>query len=66
VYLGNVIGGGELNIDPTMSSLNGIWKLVPHKLGVLSRIPNILRNFIALFLVVVATLHAITTIGKVF
>ena len=68
VYLGYVIGGGELKIAP--SKMEAIMKwLVPinvSKVRSFIGAAEYLRKFIASFLVVVAPLHAIIASGKSF
>ena len=68
MYLGYVIGGGELKINA--SKMEAIMKwLVPTNLtDVRSFIQatQYLRKFIALFSMVAALLHAITSSGKSF
>jgi hypothetical protein len=68
VYLGYVISGGELRIDPTKMEAILKWPL-PTNVTLFSRFVGVTKylwKFIASFLVVVAPLHVITTYGKSF
>ena len=68
MYLGYVIGGGELKIDP--SKMEAIMKWPgPTNVSKVRRfigVARYLRKFIASFLVVVAPLHTIIESGKSF
>jgi hypothetical protein len=68
VYLGYVIGGGELKID--LAKMEAIMKwLVPTnvtKVSIFFEASQYLWKFITSFLAVVAPLHAIKTSGKSF
>jgi hypothetical protein len=68
VYLGYVIGGGELKIDPTKMEAIMKWSVPTNVSEVRSFIgaTQYLRKFIASFSVVATPLHAITTSGKSF
>jgi hypothetical protein len=68
VYLGYVIGGGELKIDPTNMEAIMKWPIPTNVTEVRSFFgaTQYLQKFIASFSVVVAPLHAITTSGKSF
>lgn len=68
VYLGYVIGGGELNIDPSKMEAIMKWLVPTNVTKVRSFIgaTQYLRKFIALFSAVAVPLHAITTSGKSF
>jgi hypothetical protein len=68
VYLGYVIGGGELKIDPAKMEAIMKW-LVPTNVSEVRSfigVTQYLRKFIASFSVVATPLHAITTSGKSF
>ena len=66
MYLGYVIGGGELKIDPTKLEVIMKWVMPTNVSKVRSFIveTNHIRKFIASFSVVATQLHAITTSGK--
>jgi len=68
VYLGYVIGGGNIKID--LKNMESIMKWpIPTNLtevGIFVRTTQYLQKFIASFSTVVAPLHAITTNGKSF
>jgi hypothetical protein len=67
VYLGYVIGGGELKIDPKDGGhheMASSYKL--HKVRSFFGETQYLQKFIASFSVVVAPLHTITMGGKSF
>jgi hypothetical protein len=68
VYLGHVIGGGELKIDPTKIEAILKWPTPTNVIEVRSFVgaSQYLRKFIASFLVMETPLHAITTSGKSF
>jgi len=68
VYLGYVIGRGELKIDPSKIEAIMKWPMPTNVIEVRSFIgeAQYLRKFIALFSVVATLLHAITTSGKSF
>jgi hypothetical protein len=67
VYLGYVIGGGELKIDPTKMEAIIKWPVPTNVTEVRSFVgeTQYLQKFIASFSVVVAPLHAITTVVRV-
>ena len=68
VYLGYVVGGGELKIDP--SKMEAIMKwLVPTNVSEVRSFigaEKYLRKFIASFSMVAAPLHSMKTSGKSF
>jgi hypothetical protein len=68
VYLGYVISGGELKIDPT--KMEAIMKLsVPTnvtEVRIFVGETQYFRKFVASILAIVAPLHAITVNGKIF
>eukprot|EP00253_Pinus_taeda_P019492 PITA_19492 len=68
VYLGYVIGGGQLKIDP--ANMEAIMKwFVPTNVSIVRSFvaaTQYLRKFITSFSTVAALLHAITTSGKTF
>ena len=68
MYLGYVIGGGELNIDPSKMEAIMKWLVPTNVTKVRSFIgaTQYLRKFIDSFSSVVAPLHTITTSGKSF
>jgi len=68
VYLGYVIGGGEMKIDPSKMEVIMKWSVPTNVSEVRGFIgaTQYLRKFIALFSVVATPLHAITTSGKSF
>jgi hypothetical protein len=68
VYLGYVIGGGELKIDPTKMEAIMKWSIPTNVTEVRSFVGAVqyLRKFIASFSAVVTPLHAITASGKSF
>eukprot|EP00253_Pinus_taeda_P033077 PITA_33077 len=68
VYLGYVIGGGELKIDPSNMDVIKKWLAPTNFIEVMSFIggSQYLRKFISSFLAVAALLHAITESGKSF
>jgi hypothetical protein len=68
VYLGYVIGGGELKIDPTKMEDIIKWTVPTNVTFFRSFVgeTSYLRKFIASFSVVAAPLHAITSNGKIF
>jgi hypothetical protein len=68
VYLGYVIGGSELRIDPIKMEAIMKWSVPTNVIEVRIFVgaTQYLRNFIASFSIVAATLHAITTSGKSF
>lgn len=68
VYLGYVIGGGELKIDPSKMEAIMKWSVPTNVTKVRSFIgaAQYLRKFIASFLEVAAPLHTIIASGKSF
>ena len=68
MYLGYVIGGGELNIDPTKMEAIMKWFVPTNVSDVRSfiRVEQYLRKFIASFSAITVPLHAITISGKSF
>jgi len=68
VYIGYVIGGGKLNIDPT--KIEAIMKcsfpINVSEVRIFIRVAQYLRKSIASFLMVAKLPHAITTSGKSF
>jgi len=68
VYLGHVIGGGELKIDPTKMDTIMKWPIPTNCIEIRSYVgeTQYLWKFIASFLAAVAPLHAITMSGKSF
>jgi len=68
VYLGYVIGGGELKIDPSKMEAIMKWPVPTNVSKVRSFIgaAQYLRKFIASFSAVAVSLHAITVSGKSF
>jgi len=68
VYLGYVIGGGELKINHSKMEAIMKWWMSTNVFEVRSFIGVVeyLRKFIASFSMVVALLHTITTSGNIF
>ena len=68
MYLGYVIGGGELKIDPSKMEDIMKWSVPTNVTKIRSFIgaTQYLKKFIASFSAVVAPLHAITASGKSF
>jgi hypothetical protein len=68
VYLGYVIGGGELKIDSTKREVIIKWPIPTNVTEVRSFFgaTQYLRKFISSFLVVATLLHAIISSGKSF
>jgi hypothetical protein len=68
VYLGYVIDGGELNIDPAMMEAIMKWTIPTNVTEIRSFVgaTQYLQKFIASFSTVVAPLHVITASGKSF
>jgi len=68
VYLGYVIGGGELKVDPSKMEAIMKWP-VPTNVSEVSTFigaTQYLRKFIASFSVIATPLHVVTTSGKSF
>ena len=68
VYLGYVIGGGELKIDPSKMEAIMKWPVPTNvsKVKIFIGEAQYLRKFIASFSVIAAPLYSITTSGKSF
>jgi hypothetical protein len=68
VYLGYVIGGGELNMDHVNVEVIMKWTVPKNvtKVSIFVGDTQCLRSFMASFLAMVASLHAITSSGKSF
>ena len=68
MYLGFVIGGGELKIDPSNMEVIMKWLVTKNVTKVMSFIgaPQYLRRFIPSFSRLSTPLHAIKTSGKSF
>ena len=68
VYLGHIVGGGELNIDPSKVEVILNWP----KPNTVTEVRSFLgaaqywRKFIANFSSIAALLHALTSVKKVF
>ena len=66
VYLGHIVGGGELKIDPSMVEVIMNWPTPKTITEVRSFIvAQYWRNFIANFSSIAAPLHALTSVNKV-
>jgi hypothetical protein len=68
VYLGYVISGGELNINPTKINTVIKW-IVPTnviEVKIFSGVAQYLRKFIAYFSMIIAPLHTIKKNNKSF
>jgi hypothetical protein len=68
VYLGYLISGGELKIDPTKTEaiMKCTVPTIVTEVRIFFWVALYLQNFIASFSTVVAPLHAITVSGKSF
>ena len=68
VYLGYVISGGEMKIDPLRMEAIMKWTVPTnvYEVKIFIGATQYLRKFIASFSIVVAPLHAITVSGKSF
>jgi len=64
VYLGYVIGGGELKIDPSNMEVIKKWSVPEVRIFIGG--PQYLRKFISSFSTLEVVLHAITKGGKSF
>ena len=68
VYLGHIVGGGELKIDPSKVEVILNWP----KPNTVTEVRSFLgvaqywRKFIAIFSSIAALLHALTSVKKVF
>ena len=67
-YLGHIVGGGELKIDPSKVAVIINWPKPKYTTEV-RRIPGAAqywRKFISSFFLIVAPLHSLTGLNKVF
>ena len=68
VYLGHIVGGGELNIDPSKFEVIMNWPMpkTVTDLRIFLGASQYWRKFIANFSSIAAPLHALTSVKKVF
>jgi hypothetical protein len=68
VYLGHIVGGGELKIDPSKVKVILYWPKTKNvtKVRRFLGATQYWRNFIANFSSIAAPLHAVTSIKQVF